>query len=342
MKDKQDDIQQYLLDALDAPQQADEHLDTLLDSEEGREAMRDILDLEEAVNRKMGDTPDVEAAWQQFNRKSKKFNFTPLLRFVAACAAIVVVVLVLMYDNRSSSCQPIAQTDAKVETQEAESPSLLDKIKNISLLPARTITVVAKEQKDVTLPDGTTVCMNANSTLKYKENFGTANRNIQFCGEGYFNVRRNASLPFIIKTKTVQTKVLGTEFNLRCYDADDVHVTLVKGSVEVAMNSEKVRIAPNQDAYLAEGSVKVQDVNPKDFTSWREGILYFDNASLRTILQQLGKVYNVNVVCRDKQLLDKHYHFMCSMNDSLDEVLHLLNITSDINVKLRDNAIVIE
>ena len=341
MKDKQDDILK-ILDALDDTQRVDEHLQTLLDSEEGREVMCDILDLDEAVNREMGTTPDVKAAWQKFNKKQRKINLTPVLRYVAACAAIVVVVLVMMYDNRSSANQPVVQTVETVETQEAEPPSLLDKIKNISLLPARTITVVAKEQKDVTLPDGTTVCMNANSTLKYKDNFGTANRNIQFCGEGYFKVRRNASLPFIIKTKTVQTKVLGTEFNLRCYDAEDVHVTLVKGSVEVAMNSEKVRIAPNQDAYLAEGSVKVQEVNPKDFTSWREGILYFDNASLRTILQQLGKVYNVNVVCRDKQLLDKHYHFMCSMNDSLDEVLHLLNITSDINVKLRDNAIVIE
>ena len=341
MKDKQDDILK-ILDALDDTQRVDEHLQTLLDSEEGREVMCDILDLDEAVNREMGTTPDVKAAWQKFNKKQRKINLTPVLRYVAACAAIVVVVLVMMYDNRSSANQPVVQTVETVETQEAEPPSLLDKIKNISLLPARTITVVAKEQKDVTLPDGTTVCMNANSILKYKENFGTANRNIQFYGEGYFKVRRNASLPFIIKTKTVQTKVLGTEFNLRCYDTEDVHVTLVKGSVEVAMNSEKVRIAPNQDAYLAEGSVKVQEVNPKDFTSWREGILYFDNASLRTILQQLGKVYNVNVVCHDKQLLDKHYHFMCSMNDSLDEVLHLLNITSDINVKLRDNAIVIE
>lgn len=341
MKDKQDDILK-ILDALDDTQHVDEHLQTLLDSEEGREVMCDILDLDEAVNREMETTPDVEAAWQQFNKKQRKINLTPVLRYVAACAAIVVVVLVMMYDNQSSANQPVAQTIETVETQEAEPPSLLDKIKNISLLPARTITVVAKEQKDVTLPDGTTVCMNANSILKYKENFGTANRIIQFYGEGYFKVRRNASLPFIIKTKTVQTKVLGTEFNLRCYDTEDVHVTLVKGSVEVAMDSEKVRIAPNQDAYLAEGSVKVQEVNPKDFTSWREGILYFDNASLRTILQQLGKVYNVNVVCRDKQLLDKHYHFMCSMNDSLDEVLHLLNLTSDINVKLHNNAIVIE
>ena len=341
MKDKQDDILK-ILDALDDTQHVDEHLQTLLDSEEGREVMCDILDLDEAVNREMGTTPDVEAAWQQFNKKQRKINLIPVLRYVAACAAIVVVALVFMYDNRSSANQPVAQTIEKVETQEAERPSLLDKIKNISLLPARTITVVAKEQKDVTLPDGSTVCMNANSTLKYKENFGTANRNIQFYGEGYFKVRRNASLPFIIKTKTVQTKVLGTEFNLRCYDAEDVHVTLVKGSVEVAMDSEKVRIAPNQDAYLAEGSVKVQDVNPKDFTSWREGILYFDNATLRTILLQLGKTYDVNIVCRDEQLLDKHFHFVCRTNGTLEEALQLLNETSDIRIKRSENMIVIE
>lgn len=196
MKDKQDDILK-ILDALDDTQRVDEHLQTLLDSEEGMEAMRDIQDLDEAVNREMGTTPDVEAAWQQFNKKQRKINLIPVLRYIAACAAIVVVALVFMYDNRSSANQPVAQTIEKVETQEAERPSLLDKIKNISLLPARTITVVAKEQKDVTLPDGSTVCMNANSTLKYKENFGTANRNIQFYGEGYFKVRRNASLPFI-------------------------------------------------------------------------------------------------------------------------------------------------
>lgn len=342
MKDKQDDIQPYLLDVFNDSQQADEHIDTLLNSEEGREAMRDILDLEEAVNRKMGDTPDVEAAWQQFCRKSKKFSLKPFLRYVAACAAIVVMVLVLMYDNRSSSYQPIAQTDAKVETLEAERPSLLDKIKSIASLPARTITVVADEQQTVTLPDGSTVCMNANSTLKYKENFGKDNRSVKFSGEGYFSVRRNASLPFIIKTKTVQTKVLGTEFNLRCYDAEDVHVTLVKGSVEVATDSEKIKIAPNQDAYLVDGNVKVQNVNPKDFTSWREGILYFDNASLRTILLQLSKTYDVNIVCRDEQLLDKHFHFVCRTNGTLEEALQLLNETSDIRINRSENMIVIE
>ena len=190
MKEKQDDILK-ILDALDDTQRVDEHLQTLLDSEEGREVMCDILDLDEAVNRKMGKAPDADKAWKQFCRQPKKIRLVPFLRYAAACAAIVVVALVLMYDNRSSYNQPVAQTNESVEIHKVESPSLLDKIKNISLLPARTITVVAKEQKDVTLPDGTTVCMNANSILKYKENLGTANRNIQFYGEGYFKYDDN-------------------------------------------------------------------------------------------------------------------------------------------------------
>ena len=70
--------------------------------------------------------------------------------------------------------------------------------------------------------------------------------------------------------------------------------------------------------------------------------LYFDNASLRTILQQLGRVYDVNIVCRDEQLLNKHFHYMCNIKDSLENALKLLNESSEVNVKLQDNVIVIE
>ena len=92
--------------------------------------------------------------------------------YAAACAAIVVVALVLMYDNRSSYNQPVAQTNESVEIHKVESPSLLDKIKNISLLPARTITVVAKEQKDVTLPDGTTVDQFSSNYIQSSQKVG--------------------------------------------------------------------------------------------------------------------------------------------------------------------------
>lgn len=368
MKENQD-IQQHILEAMDDSSQENEALDALLDSEEGKEMLCDILDLDEAANRKMGVKPDVKAAWSQFSKhlddadisedngsdisdadisedeeENKRSRIISIFRYAAACAAIIVfLVVLLMWDNSQSAKKPIAYNQENKEIQApTEKPTFLDKIKKMATGKVNMVTIVANEQKNVTLPDGTEVCLNARSVLKYPEDFSEEKREIEFCGEGYFKVHHDAAHPFVIKTNTVSTKVLGTEFNLRCYNTEDVHVTLVQGSVEVSLNNEKVKISPNQDAYVESGNVKVQNVNPKDFTSWKDGILYFDNASLRTILQQLGRVYNVSVICRDEHLLNKHFHYMCNLNDSLDEALKLLNECSDINVKLKNNVIVIE
>lgn len=373
MKENQD-IQQQILEALDNSSQENEALDALLESEEGKEMLCDILDLDEAANRKMGVKPDVDAAWNQFSKhlddsaddidisedkvsdisdddisedeeeERKETRIVSILRYAAACVAVIVFVVGMwMWNNSPSVKKPIAYQQENMQPQApAEKPTFLEKIKNMATGKVNMITIAANEQKNVTLPDGTEVCLNARSVLKYPEDFSKDKREIEFCGEGYFKVHHDAAHPFVIKTNTVSTKVLGTEFNLRCYNDEDVHVTLVQGSVEVSLNHKKVRIAPNQDAYVESGNVKVQDVNPKDFTSWKDGILYFDHATLRTILQQLGRIYNVSIVCRDEHLLNKHFHYMCNLNDSLDEALKLLNECSDINVKLKNNVIVIE
>lgn len=355
-------IQQQVLDNLEGPMCQDDCLEALLENEEGMDFLCDINDLDEAVNRKQGLSPDIDAAWSQFEKTHLFGDTQPsariaseeddnesharwysILKYVMAGAAAVTLLLFLWtgQESKRASRQQVAVAGDSVSTN-VEAPIVVKEKDCRTHIVYNMITIAAGEQKNVTLPDGTEVYLNAKSVLKYAENFGKDNRNVEFCGEGYFKVHHDASLPFVIKTRSVATKVLGTEFNLRCYNAEDVHVTLVKGSVEVSLNSNKVTITPNQDAYVEHGSVMVQNVNPKDFTSWKDGILYFDNASLRTILQQLGRVYNVNVVCRDEQLLNKHFHYMCNMNDSLEEALKLLNASSDINVKVKDNTIVIE
>ena len=358
MKDQ--NIQQQVLDNLEGPMCQDDCLEALLENEEGMDFLCDINDLDEAVNRKQGLSPDIDAAWSQFEKthlfsevedsesvsleeeEGSHIQWHQLFKYVMAGAAAVALLLVLLGRNETQDViRQVAVAPDSVSTN-VSAPIVIKQKDSRTHIVYNMITIAAGEQKNVTLPDGTEVYLNAKSVLKYAENFGKDNRNVEFCGEGYFKVHHDASLPFVIKTRSVATKVLGTEFNLRCYDNEDVHVTLVRGSVEVSLNSNKVTITPNQDAYVEHGSVMVQNVNPKDFTSWKDGILYFDNASLRTILQQLGRVYNVNVVCRDEQLLNKHFHYMCNMNDSLEEALKLLNASSDINVKVKDNTIVIE
>lgn len=352
---KELNIQQQVLDDLDGPMCTEDSLQALLDDEESMDFLCDINDLDEALNRKYGTAPDVDAEWAKFEKShevkesmeiddedTSHARLYEIFKYaVAGVAAVAFVCVMLLWKHSDVAHQQIAQTEQSTSSEISSASEVFSK-ESSSTVAYKTITIAAGEQKNVILPDGTEVYLNAKSELKYAENFGKDNRNIEFCGEGYFKVHHDASLPFVIKTNSVSTKVLGTEFNLRCYDTQDVHVTLVKGSVEVSLNNNKVRIAPNQDAYIDNGNVMVQNVNPKDFTSWKDGILYFDNASLRTILQQLGRVYNVNIICSKEELLNKHFHYMCNMKDSLEEALKLLNASSDINVKVRDNTIVIE
>ncbi len=344
-----------ILDAIDGDdmQNGIDKMDSLLASKEGREILCAINDLDEAANRKAGVVPNVELAWREFAEKNidseQKLSgrSTSLWRYmmIAGVAAACCLIAWLLWPQSAPSASSSVQVSQSVSVDKGR--VIMEAEKNASSSVAsdgshQVITIAAGEQKTITLPDGTEVCLNSKSTLKYPEDFGKKERKVEFCGEGYFKVAHDASKPFVIKTKTLSTKVLGTEFNLRCYNEDDVHVTLVKGAVEVTSHHDKVRMSPDQDVYLENDRLQVQEVNTQDFTSWKDGVLYFDNASLLTILQQLGRVYNVSVVCGNEELLGRHFHYMCNMKDSLDEALKLLNETSDINIKLKDHVIVVE
>ncbi len=347
-------LTRQILDAIDGDEMQDgiDKMDSLLVSEEGKEILCAINDLDEAVNRKEGVVPDVDLAWQEFAEKNidseqqDSSRSISLWRYmmIAGVAAACCLVAWLLWPQSAPSTSPVLGSRSMSGDK---GKVIMEAEKNVSSSMSsdgsqKIITIAAGEQKTITLPDGTEVCLNSKSTLKYPENFGEKDRMVEFCGEGYFMVAHDATKPFVVKTKTLSTKVLGTEFNLRCYNDEDVHVTLVKGSVEVSSYHDKVLMSPAQDAYWEHDKLVVKEVNPKDFTSWKDGILYFDNASLLTILQQLGRVYNVSVVCGNEALLGRHFHYMCNMKDSLDEALKLLNETSDMNIRLKDKVIVVE
>ena len=342
-----------ILDFLDGKEElTDDEILALLDTEEGRKAWNELADLDEAANRLMGKQPDVDAEWAAFENKrqgKKEAETMPKRRtvsiglawkVVAAAAAAILLLVVLNYKTpvAEQDVEPevaVAMEKAEVEQHEERIAKAV-KAKKIKMIK---VEVPAGEMTDVVLPDGTQVCLNAKSTLEYPETFEGKMRLVSLNGEGYFKVSHDKRHPFVIKANGVTTRVLGTEFNVRCYDAADVHVTLVEGSVEVASNINKVKISPNQDACLAEGKLVVANVNPKDFTSWREGLMYFDNATLRTILHQIGAWYNVSVVCDKSSLLDKHFHYMFNVNDSIEKAIQLLRNASDLDITVDDNTI---
>ena len=104
-------------------------------------------------------------------------------------------------------------------------------------------------KSSLVLPDGTKVWLNAGSKLTYDKTFGNKIREVQLSGEGYFDVAHNAAKPFIIHTTAIDIKVLGTQFNVKCYPGEKATETsLIKGSIEVTLKDrhEKIMMKPNE------------------------------------------------------------------------------------------------
>jgi len=155
----------------------------------------------------------------------------------------------------------------------------------------------------VILSDGTVVWLNAGSRLSYPENFGNSNqRVVSLDGEGYFEVTRNTSKPFIVETRHSRIKVLGTSFNIKSYPDETIEETvLVKGSVSVGLIDSPARDAvvlePNQCAIITGTNKKyaVFKVNAEDYISWIESIFIFHGEPLPSVLMRISRFYNIEI-----------------------------------------------
>lgn len=300
-----------------------------------------------ATNMKFATQPDVEKEWEAFAARGGKYGsakriWIGVLSAVAAVVALVVMTFTLVVDRDGES--HIAATENLVETTDEDFH--VEKVAT-QPLPAETSKMLVvrtglREMTTVTLSDGSEVTLNANSELSCPERFVGGVRQVRLKGEAYFKVAHDSSCPFLLRSGNVTTKVLGTEFNVRGYNPADTHVTLVNGKIEVLALNRRTVVSPNHDVHISENGLEVTEVNTRDFTSWRQGILYFDDATLHAILQQIGNWYGVNVVCREETLLSKRYHYMFHTTDSLEDVLDYIRQSSEVEINLKGNTIYVE
>src|ERR1700722_5620570 len=113
---------------------------------------------------------------------------------------------------------------------------------------------------NVVLPDGTTVKLNAGSKLTYDKNYGNTTREVNLTGEAFFEVVKNKEKPFIIHTKKIDIKVLGTIFNVKSYPDEKTETSLVRGSIEVTFkdkSSEKIILKPNEKLIVADDKLSL-------------------------------------------------------------------------------------
>ncbi|MFT3902519.1 MAG: FecR family protein [Niabella sp.] len=218
----------------------------------------------------------------------------------------------------------------------------------------------------ITLPDGTTVWINSDTHLSYEKSFGEQQREVTLEGEAFFKVVHDKSRPFIVHTKNMDVRVLGTVFNVRAYSNEtDAQATLVSGSVEVllkAKNNKKVILKPseklivqndyqrgrNNNIHIGKDSSEVvlqqATISPVDSaileTQWLKSSISFDQQKLEDIIPMLESWYHVKITVKDKGLLEKRFNGKIE-NESLNEVLHLFSLVSELQYKTEGDNVTI-
>ncbi len=181
----------------------------------------------------------------------------------------------------------------------------------------------------LTLSDGTSLWINAGTTVVYPVTFAKNYREIFVEGEVLADVVRDESRPFVVKTDKLDIQVLGTVFNVTAYKNDDqINVVLVSGTVHVKPeNGRATAMSPNQMYTFNENSSTLRDVNVENYISWKDGIYIFRNEAIEDILLRLSRYYNVTM-----QLPSTPSGINCSGKLELKEDLNqLLNGLSEIS-----------
>ena len=190
----------------------------------------------------------------------------------------------------------------------------------------------------VTLPDSTVVTLNAKSTLRYPSAFGGDERVVEFEGEGYFKVAKDASKRFVVRVPGGgSVNVYGTTFNIDAYRGSDCVTTLVEGSIGYSYtdrqgHTREYRLEPSQRLvhHQHNGKVEITEADCTTATSWKDNKIILRQTPLKDILGMLERKYDVDFQVDNDELYGYTFSGGAISMNGLEYVLETLEISSGI------------
>jgi transmembrane sensor len=191
-----------------------------------------------------------------------------------------------------------------------------------------TINTPVGGQYQVILPDGTKVWLNAASSLKYPTLFTGNQRMVELTGEAYFEVAKNAAMPFYVKANNMQVKVLGTHFNIMAYDNEPaIKTTLLEGSVQLSSGAINNKLKPGQQGVLNKyGQITVSEVNAEHAIAWKNGYFEFNRSGIHEIMNQLARWYDIEIAYQGN-IPDDEFVGKIERSAKLSQVLNILRLS---------------
>ncbi len=198
------------------------------------------------------------------------------------------------------------------------------------------------EQKEVILPDGTRLMLNACSQVRYPERFAEEKREVELEGEGYFQVTHKEEQPFIVTTDAFDVQVLGTCFNVRAYSSDEtVAVDVESGKVQVDLPEAMMRLKAKEQVLINKASGEYSKLHDEGYVAvWRNGGLRFNATPICDVAKVLERRYNCHITFADGQVFNNLISGEHD-NQSLEAVLQSIEYTSGIHFRITGNQVVL-
>ena len=204
-----------------------------------------------------------------------------------------------------------------------------------------TISTLTGMEYTLTLADGTKVYLNAESKLSFPVSFKGAQRMVELSGEAYFEVAKDANHPFVIKTRDLSVKVLGTSFNLRAYEDEEVvTTTLTAGKVQVFDGRQFKDIVPGEQVVYekAARTMEVSKVEVGRYMAWREGKFVFRNERLEDVMKYLARWYNVRYEFMNEDVKNMRVGAKLNRYNNMNPIIEMLKKNPSISISRKDGV----
>ncbi|MFZ4102504.1 MAG: FecR family protein [Sphingobacterium thalpophilum] len=191
------------------------------------------------------------------------------------------------------------------------------------------------------LADGSKVWLNSASSLRFPVFFAGDTREVELKGEAYFEVSKNVDKKFSVRSGNQTVEVLGTHFNINAYsDEPSITTTLIEGAVRVIeLNSKKSQILKPGEQSKVDREIRIQRKDTQAEVAWKDGYFYFENASIETVMRQLGRWYGITARY-EPELPEHHFEGAIATNLTLLEVLEILQ-KSNIHFRLEGKEVIV-
>lgn len=190
----------------------------------------------------------------------------------------------------------------------------------------QTIHVPFSNRISITLPDGTLVWLNSNTTLKYPSAFTDKQRVVELNGEAYFEVTKNKDKAFVVKTNKYNIEVLGTTFDVEAYaNKPTFTTTLFTGKIKLYHEDKKQTLVLNEGevAELIDNDLKVFQ-NKSNSYRWRDGIIIIEDKSFGEIMELFEKYYGYEIIIKNDKVKERGYQGKLLIADGIDHALRVL------------------